>query len=128
MRKKELIAKIEKLEKVVEFLCNYDKDTVLFGTNWLYNSLAKYLYKNEIKTANIDNNGYFTVIENKAEHILVRCDKVNVLGSYSIYYKIDKAKAIAQEIPKPAFVLEKELADKKASAKSGTKKGTEKKS
>lgn len=125
MRKKKLIERIEQLEKAVEFLSNHNNDEFV-QTSWNLHNI-KYLYNGEVKCVHIhcDN---IEVIENLTESAIVRGNNICFCKTYSRYYKIDKAKATVQEIPKPAFVLEKELSEKEASAKSNAKKSTEKKS
>lgn len=119
MRKRELIDRIEKLEKVVAFLSKYDKDAIVEAHGWsLRNTGVKYLYNSEVKCAKIHCDT-FKVLENLSEYVIVRGDSMYFGATYSRYYKIDKETAMAQEIPKPAFVLEQELAEKKTTKKNG---------
>lgn len=125
MRKKKLIERIEKLEKVVEFLSEYDKDEVAFGVSYNFFGLHKYtityLYKGELKRVILSGVcSQYDVLKKSADYIIVE----DILANR--YYKIDKEKATCELIPKPAFVLEQELAEKKTEKKSTAKKDTKK--
>lgn len=127
MRKKKLIERIEKLEKVVEFLSEHNKNEVVFGVLYNLYSLDKYtityLHKGELKHVILgDIYCKYKVVKKSADYIIIKD------GVSDRYYQIDREKATYELIPKPAFVLEKELAEKEASAKSSAKKSTEKKS
>lgn len=111
MRKKKLIERIEQLEKVVEFLSEYDKDEVAFGVSYNFFGLHKYtityLYKGELKRVILSGvYSHYDVLKKSADYIIVE----DILANR--YYKIDKEKATCELIPKPAFVLEQELAEK----------------
>lgn len=125
MRKKEMIEKIEELEKRVDFLASCHNDKVYIekkvyigkGVDALRVPCVsvRYFQRGKAKRAIISWVWDCEVINVDCDSIIVCCDK-------KYYYNIDKATERAVEIPKPAFVLEKELAEKKASAKKKAEK------
>lgn len=129
MRKRELIERIEKLEKVVEFLSRNKLEEIAvttFSDMIRWGDRVEYVYDGEVKCVRFYGM-YCEVVENRQDWIIVRAEE-HELTPIRTYYKIDKATAEAHEIPKPAFVLEQELAEKEQLAKkeksSGNKKRT----
>lgn len=130
MRKRELIERIEKLESMVEFLCRDKEDDVVVSHfsegcgDW--GTKVEYFYANEVKCAKFFGMSC-EIIENCRDWIVVMAEEYKLVLIRK-YYQIEKATGIVQEIPKPAFVLEQELAEKGQSAKkekvSGNKKRT----
>lgn len=124
MRKRKLIERIEQLEKVVEFLSNHNKDEIAVylkvGLYGWRRCVIRYLYDGKLNEVQLGCVDRCEIVENNADYVIVK--------ESTLYYKVDKKKATCEWIPKPAFVLEKELADKEASTKSSAKKSTEKKS
>lgn len=130
MRKRELvlIERIKKLEDTIRFLSKYDREKIVLKKplSTLSNIVThiEYLYNGELKIAEV----LYTdceIVKNENRWFI---GKGNGVYENDIYFKVVKATAEVHIIPKPAFVLEQELAEKEKSAKkekeSGNKKRT----
>lgn len=114
-----MIAKIEELEETVSFLAKVRKDEVCIASGLdglgVHSVRIEYIYGCKVKCAVIHWVWSCELVKVDEDNIIVCSDK-------NRYYNIAKATAKVIEIPKPAFVLEKELAEKKASAKKKAEK------
>lgn len=98
-------------------MTKHDKDEIVLSwvsSMWCpsVRTVAEYLYKGELKSVEIGH-GNYEIIKSDDCNIFVKGN----CGAFGKYVKIDRATAVAQEIPKPAFVLEQELAEKKSAKK-----------
>lgn len=141
MRKRELIERITKLEmetqaqtkifnqeigrlnKVVNFLSQHNRDEIVIN-GYLVDSFAKigtcimYLCGANLVSVKIPdyNHWHCEIVKKSSDKIMLKFDKCDWGCEYA-YYEIDKANGTFHEIPKPAFVLEQELAEKEAKSK-----------
>jgi hypothetical protein len=147
MRKKELIERIENLEKalqkevglreqtdktaneikeVLDFIVEHGKDGVVVGTKWkciaFFYTIA-YIDNKKIKCCETSFCGRMSSLY-KSKIEIVKTDKHSIIFSFANeYYKVDKATAIYMQIPEPLFVSkekEKETKAKKKGAKNET--------
>ena len=107
MRNKELIEriknleeKLEKQQKVLNFLIEHGKDGVDTEIKCCFcwsSRVIKYLYKGELKEVELGSDLDVNIIKTTEQEIIfTRLD--------NIYYKIDKATATYMQIPEPLFV------------------------
>lgn len=125
MRNKELNERIMKLEEsnrklcdIVEFLTQNDKNDIAVR-NILYclgdyKKVIEYLYDGKlVRLGSPFSISHFDVINNDVYSATLKWN--------TLYFQLDKVNQKIIEIPKPAFVLEKELADKKETEKKSSK-------
>lgn len=112
-----------KLGDTLDFITKYGKDEIAIElgcdtinlpyTNSIYNwhIVVKYLYTGKVMQvkSNLSTTIVISIVDN--------CKHQAVLEQDGQYYSLDKLNGTINQIPKPAFVLEKELAEKKATAK-----------
>lgn len=118
----ELKYKNRKLSDVVDFLIKNEKTDIVIervplincGTFCGFKTVIKYL--SNCKVYELDS----PFMEFKVDVIDNNLDSA-ILKQGETYYQLDKVKERIIKIPKPAFVLEKELAEKKETEKKSSK-------
>lgn len=109
------------LKVTLDFVLEHGIDGVVFdkvqrGLRYVFN--ISYIYNKELCAINhVSLFGSMNIIKNDKEFTTIECKNTNIDGIEIIkYYILDKANKTITEIPKPAFVLEQELAENKETA------------
>lgn len=120
-----VIEMYDDLRLTLDFVLEYGIDTVVFDkipfgltlTYYCFN--IRYIYNKELCYINkVLLSGDVNIIKNDKEFTTIKCINTNKDGIDTIkYHMLDKAKRTILEIPKPAFVLEQELAENKETMK-----------